>query len=71
MKRIIPIAIGVIVLLVGIAWASQGAGMMGGSGVMDNKSAFIYIGGFVAIIGLALIAFGAISKPRVSKLASA
>ncbi len=53
------------VLLVGLGWASQGAGMMGGSCLMDNNSTFIYLGGLVAVIGVALIAFGVISKPRI------
>jgi xanthine/uracil permease len=65
LRRLIPIIIGVVVLLVGIGWASQGAGMMGGSGLMDNNSTFIYLGGLVAVIGVALIAFGVISKPRI------
>jgi xanthine/uracil permease len=65
LRRLIPIIIGVIVLLVGIGWASQGAGMMGGSGLMDNNSTFLYLGSFLAVVGLGLIVFGAISKPRV------
>jgi len=65
LRRIIPIIIGAIVLLIGIGWASQGAGMMGGSGLMDNNSTFVYLGGVVAVVGLALIAFGALSKPRI------
>ena len=71
MRRIIPIIIGAIVLLIGIGWASQGAGMMGGSSLMDNNSTFIYLGSIVAVLGLALIAFGAISKPRIKATASA
>jgi xanthine/uracil permease len=64
MRKAIPIVIGVILLLVGIGWASQGAGMMGGSSLMDNNSTFIYLGGLVAALGIILIAFGAISKPK-------
>jgi xanthine/uracil permease len=71
LRRIIPIIIGAIVLLIGIGWASQGAGMMGGSSLMDNNSTFIYLGSIVAVLGLALIAFGAISKPRIKATASA
>ena len=65
MRKVIPIIVGVILLLIGIGWASQGAGMMGGSGLMDNNSTFIYLGGIVAVVGIALIAFGAISKTKV------
>jgi xanthine/uracil permease len=69
LRRLIPIVIGAIVLLVGLGWASQGAGMMGGSSLMDDNPTFLYLGAFLAIIGLALIAFGAISKPKVKTAA--
>jgi len=64
MRRAIPIVIGVILLLIGIGWASQGAGIMGGSGLMENNLVFVYLGGFLAVIGVALVAFGAKSKTR-------
>jgi xanthine/uracil permease len=64
MRKVVPIIIGVILLLLGIGFASQGAGMMGGSALMDNNPTFIYVGGLVAIIGIALIAFGALWKPK-------
>jgi xanthine/uracil permease len=64
-RKVVPIIIGVILLLLGIGFASQGAGMMGGSALMDNNPTFIYVGGLVAIIGIALIAFGALWKPKV------
>jgi hypothetical protein len=44
-RKAIPITIGVILLLLGILFASQGAGIVGGSGLMDNNPAFIYVGG--------------------------
>jgi xanthine/uracil permease len=65
-RRVVPIIIGVILLLLGIGFASQGAGMMGGSALMDNNPTFIYVGALVAIIGVALIAFGALWKPKAS-----
>jgi xanthine/uracil permease len=65
MRKIIPIIIGVILLLIGIGWASQGAGMMGGSGMMDNNSTFIYLGALVAVVGIVVIAFGAMMKTKV------
>ncbi len=65
MRRVIPVIIGVVLLLIGIGWASQGAGMMGGSSLMDNNPTFIYLGAFLAVVGIALIAFGAISKKKV------
>lgn len=66
MRKVVPIVIGVVLLLLGIGFASQGAGMMGGSALMDNNPTFIYVGGLVAIIGIALIAFGVLWKPRAS-----
>jgi xanthine/uracil permease len=64
MRRAIPIVIGAILLLLGLGWASQGAGMMGGSSLMDNNPTFIYLGGLLAVVGIALIVFGAISKTK-------
>jgi hypothetical protein len=53
-----------ILLLLGIGWASQGDGVMGGSSLMDNNPTFIYLGGFLAVIGVAMVAFGAVSKTK-------
>ncbi len=64
MRKAIPIVIGVILLLLGIVFASQGAGIIGGSSLMDNNPTFIYVGGFLAVVGIALVAFGAISKAK-------
>lgn len=64
MRKAIPVVIGVILLLVGIGWASQGAGIMGGSSLMDNNSTFIYLGGFLAVVGVALVAYGAMMKSK-------
>jgi hypothetical protein len=66
MMRAIPIVIGVILVLVGIGWASQGAGMMGGSSLMDNNQTFIYLGALVALVGIALVAFGATRRGKVT-----
>ena len=65
MRRAIPIIIGVILLLLGVGWASQGAGIMGGSSLMDNNATFIYLGVFLAVVGVTLILVGAISKMNV------
>jgi hypothetical protein len=64
MRKAIPIAVGVILLLVGVGWASQGAGIIGGSSLMDNNPTFIYLGGFLAVVGIALVVFGAVSRPK-------
>lgn len=64
MRKAIPIAVGVILLLIGVGWASQGLGIMGGSSLMDNNPTFIYLGGFLAVAGIALVVFGAVSRPK-------
>jgi hypothetical protein len=64
MRRAIPIVIGAILLLIGIGWASQGMGIMGGSSLMDNNLVFVYLGGFLAVIGIALVAYGAKLKTK-------
>jgi hypothetical protein len=71
MMRAIPIVIGVILLLLGIGWASQGAGIMGGSSLMDNNQTFIYLGGLVALVGVALVAFGATRRGKATTATSA
>lgn len=63
MRKAVPVAIGVVLLLVGLGWASQGAGIVGGSSLMDHNVTFVYIGGIIAALGVALVAFGTISKP--------
>jgi xanthine/uracil permease len=62
MRRLYPIIIGLVLLLLGIGWASQGAGMIGGSSLMDNNPTFIYLGGFLALVGIIVVAYGAMSK---------
>jgi len=69
MRKAIPLVIGLVLMLVGIGWASQGAGILGGSSLMDNNQTFIYLGGFVAVVGVALMAYGAMMKK--SQVASA
>lgn len=68
--RIVPIIIGVVLLLVGVAWAAQGAGVIGGSSLMDNNTVFVLLGGIIAVLGLALLAYGAVSKPKAQAPAS-
>ncbi len=35
---------------------------------MDNNSAFIYLGGALAVLGVALVTFGVISKTTVKTM---
>jgi hypothetical protein len=66
MRRTIPIIIGVLLLLIGVGWALQGAGRVGGSSFMDNNPTFINLGALVAVVGIALVAFGAIWKKKAN-----
>ncbi len=63
--KIAAIAVGIVLVLLGTAFALQGDGIIGGSSLMDNNSNFIYIGSLVAVVGLVIIAFGLrISSPK-------
>jgi hypothetical protein len=64
LRRVIPIVVGAILLLVGIGWASQGAGVIGGSSLMDNNPTFLYLGGSLAVVGIALVAYGAVMRTK-------
>ena len=64
MRKIIPIAIGGLLVLLGVGWTSQGAGLIGGSSLMDDNPTFIYLGAGLAAVGLALVALGATAKAR-------
>ena len=59
-----PIVVGAVLLLVGIGWAAQGAGVIGGSSLMDNNSIFLLLGAFLAVLGIALVAFGVVTRSR-------
>ena len=63
MNKLVLIAVGVVLVLIGLVWASQGAGMIGGSSLMDHNVTFVYLGGMVVAVGLAMLALGAVSKP--------
>ena len=49
---------GVVLTLVGLLWVLQGSNALGQSGGMNGKSQWLVIGVIVAVVGLALIAFG-------------
>jgi hypothetical protein len=71
LNKFIPIVIGVILLILGVGQAGQGAGYIGGSSLMDNNTTFIYVGALFAVVGLALIAFGALSRQKPKAAATA
>jgi Mg2+ and Co2+ transporter CorA len=67
------VVVGVIVMLMGIVFSLQGMNVITGSSVMSGVSAYIYIGGVVAIVGLVLLVLGlrSSSAPSKSPMASA
>ena len=54
-RKVALLVVGVILLLMGIVFALQGAHYIGGSALMSGNPTYIYVGGFVAIIGLVLL----------------
>jgi hypothetical protein len=64
--KIGAVVAGIVLFLLGIVFALQGNGEIGGSSLMDNNSSFIYIGSLVAVASLVVIAFGLriSSKPK-------
>ena len=52
------IIIGALLALAGVVWTLQGVGILGGSFMTGNRL-YAIIGPIVAIIGLALLTFGA------------
>ncbi len=57
MKKSASIAIGAILVLLGLLWFLQGIGVVGGS-VMSGKTMWAVIGPVVAVVGSALVARG-------------
>jgi hypothetical protein len=54
----IEIGIGAVIIVLGTVFALQGAGIIGGSSLMDNNSTFVLVGPLIAVGGLVLVAFG-------------
>jgi hypothetical protein len=62
--------LGVLLLLAGIVFALQGAGVITGSSLMSGNQTYIYVGAVVAIVGLLLLALSArASRSATSKAA--
>lgn len=57
MRNWLLAVVGAVLTVVGIFWALQGFGTIGGS-FMSNNSAFEIIGPVVAVVGLLLAAIG-------------
>jgi uncharacterized membrane protein YdcZ (DUF606 family) len=54
--------VGVILLLMGIVFALQGANYIKGSSLMSDNPTYIYVGGVVALVGLVLLLLAARMK---------
>jgi hypothetical protein len=57
------ILVGLLLLLLGAVFALQGEGVVGGSSLMDNNPNFIYIGSFVALVGIVMAVLGIWPRP--------
>jgi len=55
--RLLLVVVGIIVLLMGVVWAFQGAGYIPGS-FMSNDPTWIYIGSGTAVVGVLLAVLG-------------
>jgi hypothetical protein len=65
------ILLGLVLLLLGVVFALQGEGMVSGSSLMDNNPNFVYIGSFVALVGIVLATLGIWPRPVLNTPASA
>ncbi|MDA4125090.1 MAG: hypothetical protein OK438_06555 [Thaumarchaeota archaeon] len=66
MRRAIPIVVGIILLLLGIVWGAQGAGVAGSNSYMDSNPTFISLGAVVAVIGVVFIAIGTFWRTKTA-----
>lgn len=57
MKKIVLIAIGVIVLVIGAVFAGQGANLIPGSSMTGDRT-WIYVGLVLAVVGIVLVVLG-------------
>ena len=63
MRRIVLVVVGALVALAGIVWTLQGLGYTGGS-FMTGATLWAVVGPVVALIGLAIVAFGIRGRQR-------
>ncbi|NEA36469.1 hypothetical protein [Streptomyces sp. SID13031] len=54
MKKALPAALGLLLTVLGVVWAGQGLGYIGGSS-MSGKSLWAIVGPIVAAIGVSLL----------------
>ena len=65
-KKLAVLAVGVILLLMGVVFSLQGANVIGGSPLMSGNTEYIYIGAGVAVVGLVLLALSTRADRGVS-----
>ena len=61
MNRKVLLGVGVVVLILGLVFLLQGAGLFKGSAMTDNHF-WVYAGAFIALAGAAMVAVGL--RPR-------
>ncbi len=57
MKRALFVGVGLLLMLAGIIFALQGAGVIGGS-AMSGVTVWALVGPVIAVVGLAMAVFG-------------
>ncbi len=55
--RAVVVVVGVIIILLGVVWVLQGAGVLAGS-FMSNDPTWLWIGAVTSVVGLALLIVG-------------
>jgi len=55
--RSVLVAVGVVIVLLGVVWVLQGAGILLGS-FMSNDPTWLWIGIVTVVVGVALLVFG-------------
>lgn len=56
MKRVIPLVLGIVAVIIGAVWTFQGLGYVGGSAMTDERI-WAVIGPIVAVAGLVAVIF--------------
>ena len=69
-RKLALVIVGVLLVLAGLVFSLQGAGVIMGSSLMSGNSTYIYVGAVVVIIGLILLALGVMSKSKMASTPS-
>ena len=65
-RKLAMVIVGILLVLAGLVFSLQGAGVIMGSALMSGNSTYIYVGAVVAIIGLILLALGVMMKSKMT-----